>query len=232
MSQYFQHHQLAYLYPAAMLTYIVETYGMDTLWKFLAPEVEVAAEEFIPLEDAIEFSMGISQREFDADFRAWLEAQDPGEQLDDLRLTIRLQDLRRQYQDTYSPPPFFLLGSAAEAVARPEYLTTVIREARAPENIAIELLIANAQKAIITGEYAEAETLIASLEAVLTAQSFDDALANEYYSITLALAEAGYEAQALNIQGETASVQVTNSSDSNLLTLELQKTNTAWEIMP
>lgn len=231
-SQFFQQHELAYLYPATMLTYIVETYGMDTLWKFLVPEVEVAAEEFIPLESAIEFSMGISRQEFDADFGAWLEAQDPGEQLDDLRLTIRLQDLRRQYQDTYSPPPLFFLGSAADAVTRPEHLTAVLREARAPENVAIELLIANAQKAIIAGAYAESETLIASLEAVLTTQRFDDPLAHEYYAITFALAEAGYEAQALNIQGGTASVQVTNGNDTDLLTLELQKTNTAWEIMP
>lgn len=232
VGQFFQQHELDYLYPAAMLTYIVETYGIDTLWKFLGPEVEVAEDEFIPLETAIESAMGISLRKFDEDFRAWLEAQDPGEQLDDLRLTIRLQDLRRQYQDAYAPPPFFFLDSAADAVARPEYLLVVIREARASENIAIELLIANGQKAIVEGDYAKAEFLIAALENVLSTENFGDPLAGEYYAITLSLMDAGYEAQTLDLQGDMATVQVTEGSDTNLLTLELQKTNGIWETVP
>ena len=35
--------------------------------------------------------------------------------MDDLRLTAELQAVRRQYQDTYAPPPILAFGAAAES---------------------------------------------------------------------------------------------------------------------
>jgi len=230
VGQFLDQHELAYLYPAAVLTYIVETYGVNALWKFLAADADTSDGQPATLESAIQSTFGISLTEFDADFRAWLESGDPGEQLDDLRLTIELQDLRRKYPDIYAPPPYFFLGKASETLAHPEYVPVVLREAHAPPNVAIELIIANAQQAIVDGDYSNAEQLIVALKDVLTTEEFEDPLAKEYLSITITLTNAGYNLEALNLKDNRALIEVTRDS-TELISLELQRNNGIWQIL-
>ena len=230
MGQSLEQHELAYLYPAAMLTYIVETYGVDALWKFLAADADTSDGQPATLESAIQSTFDISLTGFDEDFRAWLESGDPGEQLDDLRLTIELQDLRRKYQDTYAPPPYFFLGKAENALARPEYLPVTLREVHAPPNIVIELIIANAQQAIVDGDYSNAEQLIVVLKDVLTTGEFEDPLAKEYLSIAITLTNAGYNLEALDLQDKLALVEVTRDS-TELISLELQRNDGIWQVL-
>ena len=229
VDQFIPQHELSYLHAAVILTYIADTYGQEKLWDVLSADDDTPDEQFKSLGDAIQSTLGISLDDFDQGLQAWLERNEPGEQLDDLRLTIELQDLRRQYQDTYSPPPNIIFGQAADGVARPELLPVVIREARAPSNIAIELLIANAQKAIIAGAYAEAEELIKSIKEVVTTGDFEDPLAKEYLDIVVTAAEAGYEVLTLNIQNGHATVQVTNNPPETTV-LEVQKVNGVWQL--
>src|ERR1043166_9563870 len=129
-----------------MLTYISETYGAEQIKKFLNADDDPDDGQPGSLEAAIQSTFGVTLKDFDRGFKAWLEGHEPGEQLIDLRLTIELQDLRRQYQDTYSPAPQFLMAGPTHEVTQPEYLPIVMREARAPANIAVELMIANAQQ--------------------------------------------------------------------------------------
>jgi hypothetical protein len=231
VDQFIPQHELSYLHAAVILTYIADTYGQEKLWDVLSADDDTPDEQFISLGDALQSTLGISLDDFDQGLQAWLERNEPGEQLDDLRLTIELQDLRRQYQDTYSPPPNIIFGQAEDGVARPELLPVVIREARAPSNIAIELLIANAQRAIIAGAYAEAEELIKSIKEVVTTGDFEDPLAKEYLDIVVTAAEAGYEVLTLNIQNGHATVQVTNNPPETTV-LEVQKVNGVWQVQP
>ncbi len=230
VGQSLEQHELAYLYPAAMLTYIVETYGADALWKFFAADADTSDGQPATLESAIQSTFDLSLTDFDADFRAWLESGDPGEQLDDLRLTIELQDLRRKYQDIYAPPPYFFLGKASETLAHPEYVPVVLREAHAPPNVAIELIIANAQQAIIEGDYSKAEQLIDALKEVLSTQEFENPLAKEYIAIAITLTNEGYNLEALNLQDNRALIEVTRDS-TELISLVLQRNNGIWQIL-
>lgn len=232
VGQYLQQHELAYLYPAAMLTYMVEAYGEDKLWEFFGADTNVSDGQPLPLADAIQLTFGISLNDFDKAFQAWLESEDPGEQLDDLRLTIELQDLRREYQDTYSPPPYFLFAaSAKDGAARPEYLPSMIREANAPTNIAIELIIAEGQQAVLDGDYAKAEELIEILREIVSTGKFEDPLAKEYLDIVLVAASEGYEMVNLDIQGDHAEAHVT-AEPPTLLKLNFQKIDGTWQIQP
>ena len=230
VGQSLEQHELAYLYPAAMLTYIVETYGADALWKFFAADADTSDGQPATMEAAIQSTFDISLTEFDADFGTWLESGDPGEQLDDLRLTIELQDLRRTYQDTYAPPPYFFLGKAEDTLARTEYLPVVLREAHAPPNIAIELIIANAQQAIIDSDYSKAEQLIDALKEVLSTQEFENLLAKEYLAIAITLTNEGYNLEALDLQDDQALVEVTRDS-TELISLELHRNDAIWQIL-
>ncbi|HKY53107.1 MAG TPA: hypothetical protein VJM08_02325, partial [Anaerolineales bacterium] len=231
VGQYLQQHELAYLYPAAMLTYIVETYGENKLWEFFGADANSSDGQPLPLGDAIQSTFGISMNEFDQAFQDWLESKDPGEQLDDLRLTIELQDLRRQYQDTYAPPPYFLLAKAEEAAARPEYLPVVIREANKAPNIAVELIIARGQQAIVKGDYVQAKGFIRVLKEIISTGKFEDPLAKDYLDIALVLAEAGYETVSLDLQGDQATAEVIIEPPT-VTSVELEKVDGIWQVKP
>ena len=231
VDEFIPQHELSYLHAALTLTYIADTYGEEKVWDFLNAD-ETRDDQLLPMEDAIPLTFGIPLEEFDHGFQAWLEKNDPGEQLDDLRLSMELQDARREYQALYSPDPIFLLAEIdISAVMRPEYQPVVMREARAPAHIAVELLIANAQRAIVAGAYAEAEEWIKSIQAIVSTGEFEDPLAREYLDIVRAAAQAGYEVLALNVQNGYATVQVTKNPPETSI-LEIRKIDGAWQVQP
>jgi hypothetical protein len=231
VGQFIGQHELDYLYPAAMLAYIAEAYGTEKMWQFLAHDNNLEDDQPGSLEAALQAIFGVSLKDFDQGFQSWLESKDPGGQLEDLRLTIELQDLRRQYQETYAPAPYFLLAEAANAAARSEYLPVVIREARAPVNVAIELIIANAQRAIVAGAYTEAEALIKVIDDIVSTRRFEDPLAKEYLEIVMTAADAGYEILVLNLQNGYATAQATKEPPLTMI-LSLQKVDGIWQINP
>jgi len=57
-------HELAYLYPAAMLTYITETYGQEKIWKLLAADDNPQDGQLGSLEAAIRSTFGVSLQDF------------------------------------------------------------------------------------------------------------------------------------------------------------------------
>jgi hypothetical protein len=235
VADFIPQHELSYLHAALILTYIVDTYGQEKLWEFLSADGDIPDEQWLPLGDAVQATFGIPLSEFDEGFRAWLEKNEPGEQLDDLRLTIELQDARREYQTRYSPQPIFMMmevvDDLGDTLTRPENLTLMMREAHAPANIAVELLIANAQRAIIAGAYAEAEELIKTIKEVLSTGRFENPLAKAYMDIVMAAGEAGYEVVSLNLQHGYATAQVTEEPPTTTV-LVLRNVNGIWQIEP
>ncbi|HSL27679.1 MAG TPA: hypothetical protein VK900_00655, partial [Anaerolineales bacterium] len=223
-------HELSYLHAAALLTYIADAYGEEKVWEFLRSDPTQDG-QLLPLEDAIRLTFGISLEDFDQGFQAWMEKNDPGEQLDDLRLTIELQELRREYQDAYAAQPLFIQLEEVDAVARPEYLPIVMREARAPTNIAVELMIAHGQQAIIDGDYTRAAELNKTLATIIDTGEFEAPLAGEYLDVVLAAADAGYEIVNLDLEGDRASARATVEPPA-LVELELQNLNGTWQILP
>jgi hypothetical protein len=201
------------------------------MWQFLGYDNNLEDDQPGSLEAAIQAVFGNSLTDFDQGYRTWLESKDPGGQLEDLRLTIELQDLRREYQATYAPAPYFLLTEAANAAARREYLPVVIREARAPANVAIELIMANAQRDIVAGAYSEAEALIKVIHDVVSTGNFEDPLAREYLEVVTTAADAGYEVLVLNLQNGYATAQATNEPPLTTI-LNLQKVDGVWQINP
>jgi len=226
-------HELSYLHAALILTYIVDTYGEEKLWRFLSADQNSSDGQPLPLKDAIRLTCRVSLEEFDHGFQAWLESNDPGQQLDDLRLTLALQEARRKYQDRYAPDPLFLTSELdTSAIRRSEYLPVVMREARAPTNIAIELIIANSQQAIFSGDYASAEALNKVIAEIISTGKFEDPLAKDYLDVVLAAASQGYEVVNMDILlGDHASARTT-AEPPVLVNLEFQKIDGIWQIQP
>jgi len=116
-------------------------------------------------------------------------------------------------------------------VTRQEFLPLVVREPQAPTNVALELLIANGQEAIIAGDYSTAEQIINTVENILSSKNFETPPANDYLAIATMLMENGYSVDSLKISDSKATAQVSKDTPI-LLTIELQKTAEGWAILP
>ncbi len=230
-SQFVGQHEASYLYSAVLLAYIAETYGEDQLWEFINADDDIPDGQWLTLEEALQKTFDIGQAEFDANFEAWLEAQESGEQLEDLRLTIELQDLRREYQERYAPPPTFIFDRAEKWIVRQEFIPVLIREARSPGNVALELMIANGQQAIKDGEFAAADELLGAIRSILPKGTFEHPLARDYLDVVSFLAEQGYETVTLEWAGEQVRVDVLKEAPAQTR-LTLQKTEAGWAIAP
>lgn len=140
---------------------------------------------------------------------------------------------KREYQDRYAPDPLFLTSELdTSAIRRPEYLPDVMREVSAPTNIAIELMIANSQKAIFSGDYASAEALNRVIAEIISTGEFEDPPAKDYLDIVPAAASQGYEVVNIDILlGDHASTRAT-AEPPLLANLELQKIDGKWQVLP
>jgi hypothetical protein len=118
-----------------------------------------------------------------------------------------------------------------DVVARPENLPIVMREAQAPANVAVELMIANAQQALLDGNYPEVETLDKTLAEILSSGRLEAPLAKDYLNIVLAATTKGYEIVNLHIQGDHSTARVT-AEPPILADLELQEVDGRWQIQP
>lgn len=225
-------HEVRYLHQAALINYIVETYGWDRLWEFAVADSKQPSATFEERGEIVASTLGVSDDELERDFVAWARAHDPGEQVEDLALTVELQDLRRQYQEKFAPYPQFLLSLTGGRWTEPRYIPTNIREARTPAHIATELLIGNAQRAIFEGRYDDARSLIEVIAPIVDSGRLEHPLAREYAAIALGLAERGYEAVSLALDGlgdGTAVVEVTESPPE-LETVTLEKVDGLWRM--
>ena len=221
-------HEILYLYQAAIVSYMVETYGWDRMWAFVDADSQLPQASPEERDQVFRDTFGVSKDEFEQNFYDWVVSHEAAEQEIDLKLTIELQDLRREYQERFTPEPMFLLGYSEDSFMKPEYLLANIREANSPANIATELLIADAQQAIIEGQYEKAQRLVGALMSILASGRLDHHIAREYGSIVYVLAEQGYEIVSLDLDGDIAEAVVTQNPPQ-LETVTLQKVNGVWE---
>lgn len=224
-------HEIIYLHQAAMINYIIDAYGWQVLWDYVEADSKVGNPEPGERDEILQEALGVSRETFREDFLEWLGKYDPGQQLQDLKLTVQLQEIRRDYQERYAPRPQFLLGTAEETFARPEYLRVNIREPRTPAHMAVELLIANAQQALNDGQYHRVRGLIPIIEDVVTTGRLEEPLARAYGDVVLALARQGFETVSLDLQGNEAHVVVT-ASPPELQSFIIHKADGTWQMGP
>lgn len=217
-------HEISYLYGAALWTYIDVIYGRAKVWEF--GQAAAGADN---LTGALRQVFERSLEQFDSDFETWLANQAPGAQVDDLRLTVALQTLRRRYQNDFAPVPVSIFGIPSQTIADPAVLPLLVREARQPAHLAVELLIANAQRGIASGDYPAVELLVEALTAVLASGNFDQPLAAEYLAAVTALEAAGYETLSLALAGDQATAAVTRRAPQ-IETVMLVKTGGVWRL--
>ncbi len=231
-------HETGYVEGGALVTYLVQTYGWDRFRQFYGsfrsgPERRV-------LDAALQANFGKNLNEVEADWLAVLRAQPPtAAQVDDLRLSIALYDTLRRYQSLDDPSAFYLYAwvpDTAEAFRR-GLVADYVRHPDSAENIAIESMLADAERTLEAGQYPQAEALLNSVNAVLEAHNlFFDPLAARFLGIVNTLSAAGYEAQSIDLDPTappTDAVRVTAIRHwPTLETLTLTLEAGGWQMVP
>lgn len=213
-------HEANYLESAGFVAYLVECYGWENFLRFYTTVLDEKIDNQkweTWLAGSLRENFDISVAQLERDYFNWLKTIDPGEQVDNLRLTLQLQEARREYQFRHAPfLEYYALGDLADI----DQLSLLTREDSSPEAVAIEALIHSAQHAVYEGEYQDAEEMLAAIESFLATKTFDHPLAADYLSVARTLDEWGYEAQEITFKGDEVHVVVTGgTSDLQGLTL-------------
>jgi len=225
-------HDIGYLEGGGFITYLVNTYGWARFKTFYGLFQDAPSEAQM-LDAALRANFGKGLSDIEAGWLAHLRSLPPDEdQVEDLRLTIELYDTLRRYQQVDDPAAHFLtawLPDGPEARQR-GIVADFVRHPDAPENIALEAMLAEAGQALAAGGFDTTETLLASVNAVLDARNlFLDPLAASYLEIVTRLEATGYEAQTITLNRDTATVTAIRDWPA-LETLTLTRTASGWRL--
>ncbi len=237
---YFLQHEVSYLEGAALVQYLVNTYGwdaFDSFYRNIRNEPGPGQRESI--NRALQDYLGLTFDELEAAFADSLQSLPPDPQAQsDIRLTVQFFDTVRRYQQLFDPSAYFL---TAWLVRIEEMLETgiaadYVRHPSKPENIALELMLVAADRHLRAGDYGETEAILKAVNAVLTAVEagepapfYADPMAETYLGITLALLEQGFEPQQLVLDGSQAQVQAQAGSTA-LVELVVDRGTNAWQV--
>jgi hypothetical protein len=229
---YGHQHEIGYLEAGAFVTFLIDRYAWDGFYQLyisLDPELETDAQA---IDAVLLQTRGTGLEQVEELFLDWLAAHPPAPtEIQDLQITVRLFDAVRGYQRRYEPGADFWSGwlpNPQEAEAQ-GITADFIRHPRQPENVALETMLIAAQEALHARAYRQAEALLDAVEAVLDRGTFRHPLAAAYLAVVNSVADAGYEAQQIELEGRTARVwAITRWPD--LVELRLDRAPGGWTL--
>jgi hypothetical protein len=222
-----QQHEAAYVEAGALVQFLVSQYGIERFLSINNTGDIPAGSDAEWLDEAFRRTYDADLAEIEKAFQAWLGGVDPGEQTADLAQTIALFESIRRYQTLYaayqeSLPPI-------EAAVTNGTVSEFIREPHTAPNVAIETMYVAAQEALLAGDYRRVATLVDAVNATLDDGDFTRAPVGDYLAITNVTAAAGYEAQRIDVDGVTATVEAVQVWPQ-LETLNLVKDEEGWHL--
>lgn len=222
-------HEVRYLESAAVIAYLETRYGWDALLPFFK-DSSYPSDEW--LGAALKAHFGLSLFEFEEQFTGWLDAQNVGSQADDLKWTLEVQELRRQYQSTRAPFPMFWLepGGSIREMGQP---TIWLRRSAQPVDVAFELMLKNAQAAIRDGQFDAAQALAGAMREILDNGQWTQAPQADYLDIVNALSDPATDVVSIAIaaDGQT-SIATIQLPEARLTQIELRRSDGLWRPTP
>ena len=229
-------HEIGYLEAAGFTTYLIDRAGWNTFREFYS---DVSTEQAATPAEAIDVSLqryyGASLAQLEAEWLGELGSLPPSPAMvEDLKTTIRYYNVARHYQQLYDPTAHFLsawlphpmqvreFGNPADLNRRPE----------AEINVTIELMLATADTAMRSGDYARANVILDSVDNILNnGGAIIDPLATSYLKIVRAADEYGYELHQVDVAGEKAQALATQAPNIGLTSLVLELRGQNWVIL-
>ncbi len=168
---YASQHEIGYLQAAALVAYLVETYGwerFDAFYRDIHPAPD--GKQSSALEAALQKHFELNLDSLEAAFLAFLRSQmvDDSHRAD-LRLTVAFYDTLRRYQQHYDPSAYFLTAWLPDIpeMQRRGIVADLLRRPREAVNLRIESLLIKADHALRAGDYLEAEIRLRAVMALL-----------------------------------------------------------------
>ncbi len=168
---YTSQHEIGYLQAAALVAYLVETYGwerFDAFYRDIHPAPD--GKQSTALETAFQKHFGLNLDSLEAVFINFLRSQTVDDShRADLRLTVAFYDTLRHYQQRYDPSAYFLTAWLPDipAMRRRGIVADLLRRPREPVNAQIEGLLIAADRDLRAGNFSQAEAGLRAVMALL-----------------------------------------------------------------
>jgi hypothetical protein len=229
-------HEIGYLQAAGLVDYLVGEYGWPAVRAFYS---DVQAEDAGTPAEAVDFNMqihfGRTLAEIEATWLTDLQALSVDRStVIDLQTTLRYYELMRRYQQLYDPTAYFLTAwlpypQLLREEGNPADLT---RHPETELNITLEAMLQAADLALREGDFNRANVILDSVTRVLDGNgAFVDPLAIHYWQVVTLAAEAGYQVQKIQLEGDYAAVEATVVNSTTLVGLEMALNGQDWVLL-
>jgi hypothetical protein len=168
---YTSQHEISYLEAAALIDYMVKTWGwqpFSSFYRDIHPGNNLS--QSAAMDRALQAHFGLTLAELEARFIQALRLEPlTASQVDDLQLTVDYYDSVRRYQRLLDPSAYFLYAwLPSPALMRQRGIVAdFLRRPVAPLNQSLETLLYSADQALLAEEYPLAYRLINSINQVL-----------------------------------------------------------------
>ncbi len=215
-------HATRYVAVGAFTEYLSQEFGREALFDLFDSELHVFGSAW--LDAAASEALGLSLDALQTGFDDWVDSHRPGDQVEDLDLTIRLQEARRAFQAAHDPYPNYFIYPSVTSTGQD---SLAMRDPRSPRLVAVEALIAYAQDLIIVGDLETAAGAVSEIERVVADQAVGTGISGEFLAVAEAVAAAGYELLAYE-PGATTALVTNNAPD--LATVDVGVADGAWVV--
>jgi hypothetical protein len=234
-------HELSYLEAAALIEYMVDTWGWETFDAFYRDIHEHPNKTASSaIDSALLEHYGLTFLQLETQFLDVLAEFEENPVLeDDVRLTVAFFDTVRRYEQAFDSSAYFLTAwlPGIDDLLERGIVADYLRHPVEAHNIALETLLVRADQDLRAADIASAESHINAVNGVLDAfdaaepQPFHaDPLAADHLAITLALLELGFEPQQIRVTGTTAEVLATQNSAA-LIEFQLARGEAGWQVV-
>lgn len=162
-------HEIGYLQGAALVQYLVETYGwqrFDNLYR----NIEPAESDSAALDAALRMWLNTDFDTLEAGFITWLSSQpqDPA-YLRDVTLTVRYYDTVRRYQQLLDPSAYFMTAWLPDvnAMRTRGIVADYMRRPQSSVHTGLEAMFLEADAALRAGQYDACEQVLKSINVML-----------------------------------------------------------------
>ncbi len=162
-------HEIGYLQGAALVQYLVETYGWETFNNFYR-NIEPGGAESEAMDIAMRLWLGVDFDTLEAGYIAFLRSQPRDAQhARDVALTVNYYDTVRRYQRLLDPSAYFMTAwlPDANAMRARGIIADYLRRPNSPVNHGLETMFLQADQALRSGQFDTSEEILKSINVML-----------------------------------------------------------------
>jgi hypothetical protein len=239
---YAHQHEIGYLEAGALVAYMVERWGWSAFFAFYRA-IQAASSSSQALDATLQSQFGLDLSQLEADFLSALQRQElEAAQVQDVRLSVEFYDTARRYQQRLDPSAHFLTAwlPDPQPMRQRGIVADYLRRPLAPENLALESMLVEADEALRAGDYPGAGRLLQAANQALDEwerlpgrEAFSvSPLALDYYELVQAVQATGYQPERVQVKDDAAQVWASYFSPDfpgpQLLQLRFLRANEGW----